>query len=175
MRNACVVLGELDDPDIAQQLRDPLRHADARVQQAAVTALVRSHAPEAIPSLANALPTLEGGVAEKALEELSFRKDPATVDGLEKFIYVSKGTKPAALEKAVQALAVIPSERAARVLGAVLSDPGHTPFVRRATAEKLLRSKQSVARLLLEAYVRVAPTDPIAVAIQRALQREATR
>jgi len=175
VRNACVVLGELDDPEIAQRLRDPLRHADARVQQAAVTALVKSHAPEAMASLANALPTLEGGVAEKALEELSFRKDPATVDGLEKFLYLSKGTKPAALEKAVQALAVIPSERAARVLGAVISDPGHTPFVRRAAAEKLLRSTQPVAKRLLEAYVRVAPTDPIAVAVQRTLQREISR
>jgi HEAT repeat protein len=175
VRNACVVLGELDDPDIAQQLRDPLRHAEARVQQAAVAALVKSHAPEAIATLANALPTLEGGVAEKALDELSFRKDPAIVDGLEKFIYLSKGTKPAALEKAVQALSVIPSERAARVMGAVLSDPGHTPFVRRAAAERLLRSKQPVARLLLEAYVRVASTDPIAAAIQRALQREGSR
>jgi HEAT repeat protein len=175
VRDACVVLGELDDPDIAQQLRDPLRHAEARVQQAAVTALVKSHAPEAIASLANALPTLEGGVAEKVLEELSFRKDPAIVDGLEKFIYLSKGTKPAALEKAVQALAVIPSERAARVLGAVLSDPGHTPFVRRAAAEKLLRSTQPVAKRFLEAYVHVAPTDPIAVAIQRTLQRETSR
>ena len=175
VRNACVVLGELDDPDIAQRLREPLRHADARVQQAAVTALVKSHAPEAMASLANALPTLEGGVAEKALEELSFRKDPATVDGLEKFIYLSKGTKPAALEKAVQALAVVPSERAARVLGAVFSDPGHTPFVRRAAAEKLLRSTQPVAKRLLEAYVRVAPTDPIAVAVQRTLQRAISR
>ena len=175
VRNACVVLGELDDPEIAQHLRDPLRHTDVRVQQAAVTALVKSHAIEALASLTNALPTLEGGVAEKALEELSFRKDPAIVNGLEKFIYLSKGTKPAALEKAVQALAVIPSERAARVLGAVLSERGHTPFVRRAAAEKLLHSKQPVAKLLLEAYVRVAPTDPIAVAIQRTLQRETSR
>jgi len=44
-----------------------------------------------------------------------------------------------------------------------------------AAAEKLLRSTQPVAKRLLEAYVRVASTDPIAVAIQRTLQRVTSR
>jgi hypothetical protein len=175
VRNACVVLGDLGDPEIARDMHGALRHADGRVQQAGVTALVKSQAPEATTALADALPALEARVAELALDELSFRKDPATIDGLEKFLQLSKGTKPGALEKAVYALGVIHAERAVRVLGVVLADTGQVPLVRRAAADGLLRSTQPVARRLLEAYVRVAPNEPVAASIQRALQRTAPR
>ena len=127
------------------------------MQHAAVAALVKSRAPGATAVLAGALPTLEAGAAEKALEELSFRKDPATIDGLERFLQLSKGTKPGALDTAVRALAVIPTERAARVLGVVLSDPAHAPLLRRTAGDHLLRSSLPIARRLLEGFVRQRP------------------
>ena len=173
VRDACSVLGDLDDPELPQEMQGALRHPEGRVQHAAVAALVKSRAPGATAVLAGALPTLEAGAAEKALEELSFRKDPATIDGLERFLQLSKGTKPGALDTAVRALAVIPTERAVRVLGVVLSDPAHAPLLRRTAGDHLLRSSLPIARRLLEGFVRQAPDDPIAAMIQKALPRDA--
>jgi hypothetical protein len=175
VRNACYVLGDLNDPDLPQALRSALRHEDVRVQQAAVAAIVKCQLPESATVLTEALPTLEAGLVEKAIEELSFRKDPATVDGLERFLQLSRGTKPAALGKAVQALAMIPSERAIAVLDTVLSDPSHAPMVRRAAADALVRSPQPMARLLLQEFVRRDSGDPLAPGIQRALERDTAR
>jgi HEAT repeat protein len=175
VRNACYVLGDLSDPDLPQALRGALQHKDVRVQQAALAAIVKCQVPESATVLTEALPTLEAGLAEKAIEELSFRKDPATIDGLEQFIRHRRGTKPGSLEKAVHALAVIPTEHATRALGTVLSDPGHAPMVRRAAADALLRSSQPTARRLLEEFVHTAPTDPLAAGIQRALERNPAR
>lgn len=175
VRNACYVLGDLSDPDLPQALRGALQHKDVRVQQAALAAIVKCQIPESATVLTEALPTLEAGLAEKAIEELSFRKDPATIEGLVQFIRHSRGTKPGSLEKAVHALAVIPTERAAGALGAVLSDPGHTSMVRRSAADALMRSSQPTARRLLEEFVHAAPTDPLAAGIQRALERNAAR
>jgi hypothetical protein len=175
VRNACYVLGDLNDPDLPQALRGALQHQDVRVQQAAVSAIVKCHSPDSASVLTEALPTLEAGLVEKAIEELLFRKDPATIDGLERFIQISRGTKPAALEKAVQALAVISSERAVGVLGAALSDPGHAPMVRRAAADALARSPQPIARRLMAEFILRAPDDPLAIGIRRALERDPSR
>jgi hypothetical protein len=171
-RDACSVLGDLDDPELPQRMQGALRHPEGRVQQAAVAAMVKSRAPGAMAALADALPVLEAGAAEKALEELSFRKDPATIDGLERFLQLSKGTRPGALDTAVRVVAVISTERAARVLGVVLSDPAHAPLLRRTAGDYLLRSSLPIARRLLEGFVRRTPDDPIAAVIQKALPRD---
>jgi HEAT repeat protein len=165
------VLGEAGDPEAPKDLRGALRHADVRVQQAAVTALTRSNAPGAPATLAEVLPDLQGEVAEQALDDLLFRKDPATIGGLGRFIHLGKGAKPGALEKAVRALAGIPSERSARVLGVVLWDSGHVPIVRRAAASALLQSSHPVARRFIEEFVRRIPDHPISQAIQKILPR----
>jgi hypothetical protein len=175
VRNACHVLGDLNDPDLPQALRGALRHKDVRVQQAAMAAIVKCQAPESATVLTEALPALDVALVQKALEELLFRKDPATIDGLERFLQLSKGTKPGALEKAVHALAVIPSERAVGVLGAVLSDPGHAPMVRRSAADALVRSPQPIARRRLQEFVHRAAGDPLAAGVQRVLERDAAR
>jgi HEAT repeats len=175
VRNACYVLGDLSDPDLPQALRGALQHKDIRVQRAALVAIVKCQSPESATVLTEALPALEAGLAEKAIEELSFRKDPATIDGLEQFIRLGKETRPGAIAKAVHALAVIPSERALGVLGAVLSDLAHVPMVRRAAADILTRSPQPIARLLLEEFVRRTPSDPLAPGIRRALERDGSR
>jgi HEAT repeat protein len=70
VRDACSVLGDLDDPELPQEMQGALRHPEGRVRHAAVAALVKSRAPSATAVLAGALPTREAGAAEKALEEL---------------------------------------------------------------------------------------------------------
>ncbi len=175
VRNACYVLGDLVDPETPQALREVLQHPDARVQQAALAALLKCQIPGSTTALTDSLTTLDASLAEKALDELVFRKDPATVDGLGRFIQLHKGTKAGALEKAVQALAVIPSESAVGALGAVLSDADHALLVRRAAADALMRSPQPAARSLLLEYVGSAPSDPLTAAIRRALERAPAR
>jgi HEAT repeat protein len=171
VRNACCVLGETGAADAPKALRGALRHGDGRVQQAAVAAVARSQAPDAAATLAEVLPDLQAEVVEQVLNELQFRKDPATIGGLGRFIHLGKGSKPGALEKAVRALAGIPSERSARVLGVVLWDSGHAPIVRRAAAAGLLQSSHPVARRFIEEFVRRIPEHPISQAIQKVLAR----
>ncbi len=169
VRNACCVLGEAGDPEAAKYLRPALRHSDPRVQQAAVTALARSTAPGAAATLAEILPDLQGQVVEHVLDELLFRKDPATIGALGRFIHLGKGAKSGILEKAVRALAGIPSEQSARVLGVVLWDSGHAAIVRRAAADALLEIQHPVARRFVEEFARRIPGHPISQAIQKAL------
>lgn len=131
VRNACYLLGNLADPELAADMQGALRHADVRVQQAAVTALIKNHVAERAKFLAVALPHLQAHVLELALDELTFLKDPASVDGLECFIKERKTRRGGWLEKAVKGLAAIPSDRAAEVLGGVLADRGQSQSVRR--------------------------------------------
>ncbi|HTX52574.1 MAG TPA: HEAT repeat domain-containing protein, partial [Candidatus Baltobacteraceae bacterium] len=171
VRNACCVLGEAGDPDAPKDLRAALRHNDVRVQQAAVAALARSEAPGATATMAEILPGLQAQVVEQALDELLFRKDPTTIGALGRFIHLGKGGKPGILEKAVRALAGIPSEQSVRVLGVVLWDSGHATIVRRAAAAALLQIPQPVARRFVEEFARRMPEHPISQAITQSLTR----
>lgn len=172
VRNACVVLGDLGDPDAPRQLSGALRHADARVQQAAVAALIKTRSGQATATLADALPTLDPHIAEFALEEILIRKDPAAVEGLERFLQSGKGAKSSTLGVAVNALAVLPSEQSARVLATVLMDTGYPAPVRRAAADALLHSPLPSVRRALAAFAKTAATDPVAAGLQRALERD---
>jgi HEAT repeat protein len=173
VRNACVVLGDLGDPDMPRQLQGALRHADGRVQQAAVAALIKNRTGAATAALADALPGLDPHIAEFALEEILVRKDPAAVEGLERFLQTSKGAKSGILGVVVNALAVVPSEHSARVLAAVLTDTSYPPPVRRAAADALLHNPLPSVRRALIAFASQASDDPIAAGLQRALERDA--
>jgi hypothetical protein len=173
VRNACVVLGDLEDPDMPRQLQGALRHADGRVQQAAVSALIKNRTSTATAALADALPGLDPHIAEFALEEILIRKDPAAVEGLERFLQASKGAKSGILGVVVNALAVVPSEHSARVLAAVLTDTSYPTPVRRAAADALLHSPLPSVRRALIAFASQASDDPIAAGLRRALERDA--
>jgi HEAT repeats len=169
VRNACNVLGELGDSEITTRLRDALRHPDVRVQQAAITAIMKSQAPDRGAVFAEALPHLKAQVLETALDELSFLRDPASVDGLQQFLFAKTGSRTGALEKAVRSLAAIASERAVEVLGKVLSDTGQAPFVRNTALVALGYSSPPLARRILAEFVRFAPNDPLATECRRIL------
>jgi HEAT repeat protein len=162
VRNACFILGDLGDPDLPKQLAGALKHPEGRVQQAAVTAMIKCNVPGRGAALAGALIDLQERLKETALEELTFLKDPAAIDGLEQFVARQAG-RPNLIERAVQVLAATSSERAVEVLGKVLADTKQLPSVRKAALTCLSHSPFSLAQRTLIDFVRSNPNDPLAV------------
>ena len=144
VRNACFILGELNDPDLAEHLRAPLGHSDLRVQQAALTSLIKSNAPRRAEVLGDALPRLHPRILDLALEELSFHKEPSSIRGLE--IVLTKDTQAQldTLRKALGVLGAIPSERAVEIVGKIMMDARRDLSLRKA-AEVILRHHPSAA------------------------------
>jgi hypothetical protein len=169
VRNACTVLGELCDPEITTQLRGALRHADDRVQQAAATAMTKCKGRGRAAAFAEALPYLKAQVLDMALDELTFLKDPESVEGLRQFVLAAAGSRTGALEKAVRALATIGSSQSLEVLGKVLSDSGQAASVRNVALLGLGRSLLPKAKQILSEFVRLAPNDPLAVQVKKVL------
>ena len=163
VRNACTVLGELGDPEITTQLRSVLRHPDDRVQQAAVTSIMKCKAPGRGAAFAEALPHLKAQVLDMALDELIFLKDPKSVGGLEQFVLAKIGSRTGALEKAVRSLTSIGSGQALEVLGKVLSDTGQALSVRHTALLALGGSSLPAAKRILFEFVQLAPNDPLAI------------
>lgn len=162
VRNACTVLGELCDPEMPTQLRSALRHPDDRVQQAAVTSIMKCKGPGRGTAFAEALPHLKAQVVDMALDELFFMKDPESVEGLQQFVLAKTGSRTGALEKAVRALASIGSAQALEVLGKVLSDTGQAPSVRHIALLALGGNSLPSAKRILAEFIRLAPHDPLA-------------
>jgi hypothetical protein len=113
VRNMCGVLAELKDPDLVEHVAPALRHPDARVQQAALKALVKTRAPETASVLAAALPKLAPNVLDEAIDELTFLKNASAtaITDLEEFVASAKSS-PASKRKALQALGSIQDDGA---------------------------------------------------------------
>ena len=124
-------------PELPEHLRETLRHPDLRVQQAAITALLKSSAGGRGEVLASALPKLHAGVLEMALDELTVLKDPWSVEHLHALILMKKKFKAGVLEKAVVALAAISSDRAAHALYKIIGDTEQPASVRKAAVSGL--------------------------------------
>jgi HEAT repeat protein len=169
VRNACTVLGELGDPEITTQLRSALRHPDDRVQQAAVTSIVKCNASGRAAAFAEALPHLKAQVLDMVLDELIFMKDPKSVEGLQQFVLAKTGSRTGALEKAVRSLASTGSEQAMEVLGKILSDTGQASSVRHIALLALGGNSLPSAKGILAEFVRLAPNDPLAAQAQKIL------
>ncbi|MBI3894836.1 MAG: HEAT repeat domain-containing protein [Acidobacteria bacterium] len=167
VRNACYLLGSIGDPELARQLAPVLSHPDARVQQAAFTAIIMAHPPDRGPILANSLPSLYAHLQDAALDELILLRDPATSQGLEEFVHQGKGVKTGTLLKVVQVLSVLPSEASVDTLGRLLSDMSQTHQVRRAALVSLSRSPFPRAQRLLAEFANLNPADPLAAECQR--------
>src|SRR5206468_1973366 len=133
-----------------RQLAGALKHHEGRVQHAAVTAIIKCNIPGRGAVLAGALADLQERLKETALEELTYLKDPAAVDGLEQFVTRQAG-RPNLIERAVE------------VLGKVLADTKQLPSVRKAALTCLSHSPFSLAQRTLIDFVRSTPTDPLAV------------
>jgi HEAT repeat protein len=162
VRNACYILGAWNDPNLASDLEPALRHAEPRVQQAAVTAIIRSSVPARGAMLVNALPALAPHLQEMVLDELLLMKDPTAIDPLEGFLLHVGGTaKTGLLEKAVRALTVIPDERVVDVLNAVLLHAEAPVTLRRGALMALKNSPFPSAAQKLSQFSLLSPNDPL--------------
>ena len=162
VRNACIIAGEQGDPDLPEILSSTLHHPDRRVQQAAVTAIIKSHSAGGAKVLAEALPHLHPQILELALDELSFLKDPKSIPGIEQFVSLNKGSKSPLLERATRVLASVSSESAVEALGRILFDPEQSVAVRKVALDCLSRSPYAAGRRFLNDFPVRFPNDPLA-------------
>lgn len=144
VRNCCFILGDLNDSDLAQHLRAPLCHSDMRVQQAALTSLIKSTAPHRAEVLGDALPCLHPRILDLALDELAFHKDPTCISGLEEVLFQDAQAPLDTLRKALGVLGAIPSARAVEIVGRIMMDARRDLSLRKA-AEVILRHHPSTA------------------------------
>lgn len=167
VRNAAYILGDLGDSDLPAQLRGAVRHEDLRVQQSAITALLKSNAAGRGEVMAEALAHLHPGVLEMALDELTVLKDPASVDHLEALVLGKKEFKAGILEKAVIAVGAVSTDRAAEALFKIIVDSVQPLPVRRIALDGLFNHGSAVAMGLVAKLTSLPPTDPLAVELRK--------
>ncbi|HLH06005.1 MAG TPA: HEAT repeat domain-containing protein [Terriglobales bacterium] len=168
VRNMCMVLSDLKDPDLAAHMTAPLQHADARVQRAALTALIRNRAKGRALPLAEALPKLAPDLLDEALDELLFLKDPTTAAPIGKFIVAGKSSV-AMLRKAAQVLSLLPAETTLDQFASILLAGTLDPELRRMalkqvsarnteqSTETLKKLAESTDHLAAEARAKLTP------------------
>jgi len=167
VRNAAYILGDLGDPEMPAQLRGALRHDDLRVQWAAINAMLKCNVGGRAEVLAQALPELQAGVLEMALDELTVLKDPACVEHLEALLIGKKEFKAGVLEKVVIALGAVPSDRAAEALYKIIVDPAQPLLVRRAALGGLCYHGSERGPILVNKLDALAPDDPLATELRK--------
>jgi HEAT repeat protein len=149
VRNICGVLAELKDPDLADHITPALEHPDARVQQAALKALITSRTVRAAPVLATSLSKLAPNVVDEALDELMFLRHIKTIPGLEEFIANHKAN-PVSARKALQVLAAIDDDEALHALARLFHREELDSKIRRIALTTLCRHQSPVAVELLQ-------------------------
>jgi len=168
VRNAAYILGDLGDPELPRQLRGAVRHPEFRVQQAAMTAILKSTVVGRGEVLAEALTELQAGVLEMALDELTVLKDPASVEHLEALVLGKKEFKTGVLEKAVIALGAVPSDRAAEALYKITVNAAQPVLVRRTALGGLYNHGSAMAPSLVMKLDGLPPSDPLAAEMRKA-------
>lgn len=169
VRNACVLLGDLADPDMAVHVAPTLQHADVRVQRAAAAALIKTRAAGRAQLLAASLPFLLDDVLEQALNELMFLKIPETVGDLEKFLFSDSPGRNTHITRGVQALAEIVSEKAAEVLARLVTNRSLQLPPRKIALDALLRNSTPAARTALVHFTASFPDDALTAEIRRGI------
>jgi HEAT repeat protein len=149
VRNMCGVLAELNDPNLVEHLAPTLRHADVRVQQAALKALVKARNPKVAQALADALPSLSPQVLDEALEQLMFLKSAGAIGPIAEFIITGKHNFTAS-SKAVQALATTGDVGALNALGRICRTEELDIKVRRLALTAIGSRKTEIATRVLE-------------------------
>lgn len=167
VRNACKLLGELNDPDILQYLTPALQHEDERVQQAALTALNKNRVSGRGQVIAENLAFFGPHVQEQVLEELLYLRDPATLSALAQFILVEGRGKLTTSQKAVQAIAANPAEQSLELLANVLCETELEVALRRTALNALRNNPSEMAQRLLADFLARFPNDPLAADGQR--------
>jgi HEAT repeat protein len=170
VRNICGVLSELKDPDLADHIVPALEHPDARVQQAALKAIIHSRTLRAAPVLAASLPKLAPNVLDEALNELMFLRHVKSIEGLEQLVRVSKANM-AASKKAIHVLGNIDDDEAVEALARLLRHQELDVTVRRAALHALSSSRSEHALRLLKDFA--ATNDSLAQEVSAQLKKAA--
>ena len=154
VRNAVTAMAELADPALLDRLEPALSHSDERVQQAAVTAVLKTRSPARGLSLARALPALKPAVLETVLDDLLVLKEPQVVPHLEQFLRQRGDDRRAhLLQKAVAALWSIGTEDAARALLNCANEATLERPLRVAALRALARLELPFAQQALQEFV----------------------
>jgi hypothetical protein len=161
VRNACMILGAMKDPNLTGHLEPALRHPDQRVQEAALTAIIRSNVPGRGAALVRALPALPAHLQESTLDELVLLKDGSALEPLEDLLLQHSSVKAGVLEKALLALAAIPDERVVDILGRILAYSEAPASLRRMAFQALKNSSYRSAQQKISEYRHHAPNDPL--------------
>ncbi len=122
VRNAILLLGELPGAELLEPLSAVLTHADPRVQQTAVSVLIKKRVEGRARAFAEVVSELHPTVIEQVLDELLYIHDPETASAVQSFVFNSHaGIEP--LKKALRILAAMPVESSAESLRKVVADP----------------------------------------------------
>ncbi len=144
VRNACRILGDLGDPDLCRQLKSALTHSDARVQQAALTSVIKGPCSGRAEVLAGSLVHLKGQLLELALDEVTLLKSEESVAGLAEYVIRRSDDRQPLLEKAISALAATSCESAALALARISVNEDISIPVRSAAREAHARHPLAV-------------------------------
>jgi hypothetical protein len=172
VRNACKLLGDLKDPEIAKYIAPALRHKDERVQKAAATALRESQDDERARVFAEALPHLHHQVQEDVLSELLYLKDPTTLPGLEEFLKRPTGGRSTLAPNVVKAIAAMGGDEPEQALGRLVVNRDVDMRVRRAAMASLTGRSQASMQLLKD-FINGSPDDPLAAECAKAMAASA--
>jgi hypothetical protein len=166
-RNACKLLGQLKDPDLAVQLGPLLGHSDPRVQKAALDAIRESRDPKRGVVLSESIPFLHPQLRDEVLNELLFLRDPASIQAIDRLIFNDpKGTLQS---RCTQILAAVPGPEAQRALLHVLSSPSLNDGARRVALTSLIKMKSAEIERAIRQYAESAPRDSLAADMLGAL------
>jgi len=174
VRNMCGVLAELKDPDLVEHIAPALRHPDARVQQAALKALVKTRAPETASVLAASLPKLAPNILDEALDELTFLKNASAsaITDLEEFVGGAKSSL-ASKRKALQVLGSIQDDGALYALTRIFRMEELDAGLRKASLTTVANHRAPLAQTLLKELA--ASWGPLAEEAKAALEKRTPR
>jgi histone H3/H4 len=150
VRNICMALADLKDPNLADHIVPALEYPDERVQQAALKALVNSRTMRAAPVLSASLSKLSPKVLDQALDELMFMRQVKTIPGLEQFVSGAVASNLGSAKKAVQVLACIDEDEALRSLARLFRMENLDNRIRRAALSAICKNQSSVAVEVLQ-------------------------
>jgi HEAT repeat protein len=169
VRNACLVLGELKDPELPARLTPLLHHSEERVQQAAAAMLIRNRAEGRARIMADALLHLHPSVLEHVLDELIVLRDPAVVPSLQQLV-VAHGYGKEIIRKAAQVLAATGGDSALETLAQFLIDPTQDLALRRIALSAIAADMSERSRAWLFHTAVENPNDPLASECELALR-----
>lgn len=149
VRNSCKLLGELQDPDLLQQIQPAFEHVDERVRKAAFQSVLESRLPGRAAVIANALPLLTPRLVEEALVELMHQADAESLPGLEKYFDSAAAKNARTLPLVINVISAIPHDKAGDLLARIAKNERFNVEICNAARQALsFRAAQRIDRFM---------------------------